>query len=115
MVDGVVLAEEFAGAPSVIDGLAGYDKWRCPLARVQRTAAMLQRLCGIEQATTQRVRDAQLAGLAQFPRLSDEGVRGPWPPKFELSERHPCSAMPAEPTIARAGHSGRCRSLVANI
>jgi 2-polyprenyl-6-methoxyphenol hydroxylase-like FAD-dependent oxidoreductase len=76
LVDGVVLAEELAGAPSVMDALAGYDKRRRPLARrVQKTAAMLQRLCGIEQVTTLRVRDALLAGLAQFPRLSEEGIR----------------------------------------
>ncbi len=30
---------------------------------------MLQSPCGIEQVTTLRVRDALLAGLAQFPRL----------------------------------------------
>jgi hypothetical protein len=36
---------------------------------------MLQRLCGIEQVTTLRVRDALLAGLARFPRLSAEGIR----------------------------------------
>jgi 2-polyprenyl-6-methoxyphenol hydroxylase-like FAD-dependent oxidoreductase len=71
-----VLAEELARAPSVIDALAGYDKRRRPLARrVQKTAAMLQRLCGIEGVTTRRLRDALLAGLAQLPRLSEEGVR----------------------------------------
>jgi 2-polyprenyl-6-methoxyphenol hydroxylase-like FAD-dependent oxidoreductase len=76
LVDGVVLAEELAGAPSVMDALTGYDKRRRPLARrVQKTAAMLQRLCGIEQVTTLHVRDALLAGLAQFPRLSEEGIR----------------------------------------
>jgi len=36
---------------------------------------MLQRLCGIEQVTTLRVTDALLAGLAQFPRLSEKGIR----------------------------------------
>jgi 2-polyprenyl-6-methoxyphenol hydroxylase-like FAD-dependent oxidoreductase len=76
LVDGVVLAEELAGAPSVKDALAGYDKRRRPLARrVQMTAEMLQRLCGIEQVTALRVRDALLAGLARFPRLSDEAIR----------------------------------------
>jgi 2-polyprenyl-6-methoxyphenol hydroxylase-like FAD-dependent oxidoreductase len=76
LVDGVVLAEELATAPSVTDALAGYDKRRRPLARrVQKTADMLQRLCGIEQVTALRVRDAVLAGLARFPRLSEEGIR----------------------------------------
>jgi hypothetical protein len=59
-----------------MDALAGYDKRRRPLARrVQMTAEMLQRLCGIERVTTLRVRDALLAGLARFPRLSDVGIR----------------------------------------
>jgi 2-polyprenyl-6-methoxyphenol hydroxylase-like FAD-dependent oxidoreductase len=76
LVDGVVLAEELTRAPSVIDALAGYDKRRRPLVRrVQQTAGMLQRLCRIEQDTTLRVRDALLAGLARFPRLSEEGIR----------------------------------------
>ncbi|HEY6683036.1 MAG TPA: NAD(P)/FAD-dependent oxidoreductase [Propionibacteriaceae bacterium] len=76
LVDGVVLAEELAAAPSVMDALAGYDKRRRPLVcRVQKTAAMLQRLCGIEQVTTLRVRDALLVGLAHFPRLSEEVIR----------------------------------------
>jgi 2-polyprenyl-6-methoxyphenol hydroxylase-like FAD-dependent oxidoreductase len=76
LVDGVVLAEELARAPSVKDALVGYDKRRRPLARrVQLTAEMLQRLCGIEQVTALRVRDALLAGLARFPRLSDEAIR----------------------------------------
>jgi 2-polyprenyl-6-methoxyphenol hydroxylase-like FAD-dependent oxidoreductase len=76
LVDGLVLADELARAPSVMDALVGYDKRRRPLARrVQKTAEMLQRLCGIEQVTTLRVRDALLAGLAQFPRLSEEGIR----------------------------------------
>jgi 2-polyprenyl-6-methoxyphenol hydroxylase-like FAD-dependent oxidoreductase len=76
LVDGVVLAEELAGAQSVMDALAGYDKRRRPLARrLQMTAELLQRLCGIERVTTLRIRDALLAGLAQFPRLSDESIR----------------------------------------
>jgi 2-polyprenyl-6-methoxyphenol hydroxylase-like FAD-dependent oxidoreductase len=76
LVDGVVLAEELAAAPSVMDALAAYDKRRRPLARrVQRTAEMLQRLCGIERVTALRVRDALLAGMARFPRLSEEGIR----------------------------------------
>jgi 2-polyprenyl-6-methoxyphenol hydroxylase-like FAD-dependent oxidoreductase len=76
LVDAVVLAEELASAPSVMDAVAGYDKRRRPVARrVQKGAAMLQRLCGIEQVTTLRVRDALLAGLARFPRLSEEGIR----------------------------------------
>ena len=78
LVDGVVLAEELARAPSVMDALVGYDKRRRPLARrVQKTAAMLQRLCGIERVTALRVRDALLAGLARFPRLSEEAIRRP--------------------------------------
>jgi 2-polyprenyl-6-methoxyphenol hydroxylase-like FAD-dependent oxidoreductase len=76
LVDGVVLAEELATAPSVMDALVAYDKRRRPLARrVQMTAEMLQRLCGIERVTALRVRDALLAGLARFPRLSEEGIR----------------------------------------
>jgi 2-polyprenyl-6-methoxyphenol hydroxylase-like FAD-dependent oxidoreductase len=76
LVDGVVLAEELATAPSVTEALAGYDMRRRPLARrVQMTAEMLQRLCGIERVTALRVRDALLAGLARFPRLSDVGIR----------------------------------------
>jgi 2-polyprenyl-6-methoxyphenol hydroxylase-like FAD-dependent oxidoreductase len=76
LVDGVVLAEELAAAPSVMDALAAYDKRRRPLARrVQRTAEMLQRLCGIERVTALHVRDALLAGIARFPRLSEEGIR----------------------------------------
>jgi 2-polyprenyl-6-methoxyphenol hydroxylase-like FAD-dependent oxidoreductase len=76
LVDGVVLAEELAGAPSVMDALVGYDKRRRPLARrVQKSAAVLQRLCGMELASAVRVRDVLLAGLAQFPRLSEEGIR----------------------------------------
>jgi 2-polyprenyl-6-methoxyphenol hydroxylase-like FAD-dependent oxidoreductase len=72
LVDGVVLAEELAGAPSVMDALVG----RRPLARrVQKSAAVLQRLCGMERASAVRVRDVLLAGLAQFPRLSDQGIR----------------------------------------
>jgi 2-polyprenyl-6-methoxyphenol hydroxylase-like FAD-dependent oxidoreductase len=76
LVDGVVLAEELASAASVMDALVAYDKRRRPLARrVQKTAAMLQRLCGIERVTALRVRDALLAGLARFPQLSDEAIR----------------------------------------
>jgi 2-polyprenyl-6-methoxyphenol hydroxylase-like FAD-dependent oxidoreductase len=76
LVDGVVLAEELAGAASVQDALAGYDKRRRPLARrVQKTAAMLQRLCGIQRVAARRARDALLAGFAQFPQLSDEAIR----------------------------------------
>ena len=76
LVDGVVLAEELATAPSVTEALAGYDKRRRPIARrVQMTAELLQRLCGIESITAQRVRDALLAGLTRFPRLSEEGIR----------------------------------------
>jgi 2-polyprenyl-6-methoxyphenol hydroxylase-like FAD-dependent oxidoreductase len=76
LVDAVVLAVELAGAPSVTDALAGYDKRRRPLARrVQKGAAMLQRLCGMERVTAVRVRDALLAELARFPRLSEEGIR----------------------------------------
>ena len=78
LVDGVVLAQELARAPSVKDALVGYDKRRRPLARrVQKTAEMLQRMCGIERVTALRVRDALLAGLARFPRLSEEAIRRP--------------------------------------
>jgi 2-polyprenyl-6-methoxyphenol hydroxylase-like FAD-dependent oxidoreductase len=77
LVDGVVLAEELTTAPSVPAALAGYDKRRRPLARrVQMTAEMLQRLCRIERVTALRLRDTLLAGLARFPRLSDQAIRG---------------------------------------
>jgi 2-polyprenyl-6-methoxyphenol hydroxylase-like FAD-dependent oxidoreductase len=76
LVDGVVLAEELTRAPSVRDALAGYDKRRRPLTRrLQKTAEMLQRLCGIERVTTMRARDALLAGLSRFPRLSEKAIR----------------------------------------
>jgi 2-polyprenyl-6-methoxyphenol hydroxylase-like FAD-dependent oxidoreductase len=76
LVDGVVLAEELTRAPSVMEALADYDKRRRPLARrVQTTAEMLQRLCGVERVSALRVRDALLAGLARFPRLNDEVIR----------------------------------------
>ena len=76
LVDGVVLAEELARGPSVMDALVGYDKRRRPLARrIQKTAEMLQRLCGIQRVPALRVRDALLAGSARFPRLSDEAIR----------------------------------------
>jgi 2-polyprenyl-6-methoxyphenol hydroxylase-like FAD-dependent oxidoreductase len=78
LVDGVVLAEELAAAPSVMDALVGYDKRRRPLVRrVQKLAAMLQRLCGMERASAVRVRDVLLAGLAHFPRLGEAGIRRP--------------------------------------
>jgi hypothetical protein len=90
-------AEELAGAPSVMDALASYDKrWRPFARRMQQTAAMLQRLCGIERVRTLRVRDALLAGLAQFPRLSEEGIRGPWPQTSEGSDPDPCLETPAK-------------------
>jgi hypothetical protein len=72
----VVLAEELAGARSVMDALVGYDKRRHPLVRrVQTAAAMLQRLCGIEQVPALRGRDTLLTGLARFPRLSEDVIR----------------------------------------
>ena len=78
LVDSLVLAEELARAPSVMAALVGYDKRRRPLARrVQKTAEMLQRLCGIQRVTALRVRDALLAGFARFPRLSEEAIRRP--------------------------------------
>jgi 2-polyprenyl-6-methoxyphenol hydroxylase-like FAD-dependent oxidoreductase len=62
----------------VKNALVAYDKRRRPLARrVQKTAAMLQRLCGIQRVPARRVRDALLAGLARFPRLSEEAIRRP--------------------------------------
>jgi 2-polyprenyl-6-methoxyphenol hydroxylase-like FAD-dependent oxidoreductase len=111
LVDGMVLAEELAGAPSVMDALTGYDTRRRPLARrVQKTAAMLQRLCGIEQVTTLRVRDALLAGLARSLGSARRASVGPWPPTSELSDRHPCSATPAEPTITKESRVDVARS-----
>jgi 2-polyprenyl-6-methoxyphenol hydroxylase-like FAD-dependent oxidoreductase len=76
LVDGVILAEELVGAPSVEDALLRYDKRRRPLARrMQRTAEILQRLCGLKRAAALRTRDALLAGLARFPRLTDRAIR----------------------------------------
>jgi 2-polyprenyl-6-methoxyphenol hydroxylase-like FAD-dependent oxidoreductase len=76
LVDGVVLAEELTSAPSVRDALVGYDKRRRrPARRLQKTAEMLQRICGIERGTAVRARDVLLAGLARFPRLSEEAIR----------------------------------------
>jgi 2-polyprenyl-6-methoxyphenol hydroxylase-like FAD-dependent oxidoreductase len=76
LVDSLVLAEELARAPSVMDALVGYDKRRRPLARrLQKTAEMLQRLCGVERGTTMRARDTLLAGLARFPQLSENAIR----------------------------------------
>jgi hypothetical protein len=76
LVDGVILAEELTSAASVENALVAYDKRRRPLARrVQKTAEMLQRLCGVQRVPAVRVRDALLAGLARFPRLSEEAIR----------------------------------------
>ena len=77
LVDGIILAEELARTtPSVKDALLRYDKRRRPLARrVQRTAEILQRLCGLERVTALRARDALLVGLARFPRLSEGAIR----------------------------------------
>jgi 2-polyprenyl-6-methoxyphenol hydroxylase-like FAD-dependent oxidoreductase len=76
LVDGVVLADELTRTPSVMDALVEYDKRRRPLARrVQKTAGVLQRLCGIERLTALRLRDALLSGFARLPRLSDQAIR----------------------------------------
>jgi 2-polyprenyl-6-methoxyphenol hydroxylase-like FAD-dependent oxidoreductase len=76
LVDALVLAEELATAPSVLDALVAYDKRRRPLVRrVQVTAEVLQRLCGIKRATALWVRDAVLGGLARFPWLSEQASR----------------------------------------
>jgi 2-polyprenyl-6-methoxyphenol hydroxylase-like FAD-dependent oxidoreductase len=76
LVDGVILAEELVGASSVEDALLRYDKRRRPRARrVQRTAEMLQRLCGVERVAALRARDALLTGFARFPRLSEGAIR----------------------------------------
>ena len=59
-----------------MDALVGYDKRRRRLARrVQWTAEMLQRLCGIQRVPALRARDTLLAGLARFPRLSEQAIR----------------------------------------
>jgi 2-polyprenyl-6-methoxyphenol hydroxylase-like FAD-dependent oxidoreductase len=64
------------GTPSVKDALLRYDKRRRPLARrVQRTAEILQRLCGVERGAALRARDALLTGFARFPRLSEGAIR----------------------------------------
>ena len=71
----MVLAEELAGAWSVAAALAGYDRRRRRLARrVQTAAGMLQRLWH-RASHGVRVRDALLAGLGRFPRLSKDGIR----------------------------------------
>jgi 2-polyprenyl-6-methoxyphenol hydroxylase-like FAD-dependent oxidoreductase len=73
LVDGVVLAEELAGAPSVMDALTGYDKRRRGT------------LCWRDWPSS--------LGSARKASV------GPWPPTSERSDRHPYSATPAEPTI----------------
>ena len=76
LVDGVILAEELTRAPSVEGALLRYDKRRRPLARrMQRTAEVLQRLCGVEGAKALRIRDALLAEFARFQRLNDKIIR----------------------------------------
>ena len=76
LVDGVVLAAELAKASSVEDALAGYDKHRRPpVRRIQKTAEILQRLCGVERVTTLRARDALFAGVARLPWLVEENIR----------------------------------------
>jgi hypothetical protein len=45
---------------------------------------------------TLRVRYALLAGLAQFPRLTEEGIRGPWPQTSEGSDPDPCLETPVK-------------------
>ena len=72
------------------DAPAGDDKRRRPLARVCRRRPGRSSACAASnKVTTLRVRDAPLAGLAQFPRLSEEGIRRARPPTSELSDRHP--------------------------
>jgi 2-polyprenyl-6-methoxyphenol hydroxylase-like FAD-dependent oxidoreductase len=93
LVDGVVLAEELAGVPSV--ALAGYDKHRRPPVRhVQKTAGLVQRLCGIEQVTALRLRTLSWRD---------------WPGSRGSVGR--ASVGPNEPAIARESHSGRHRPL----
>lgn len=101
LVDGVVLAEELTKARSVKDALMEYDKRRRPFARrVQKTAEILQRLCGMEGVMALRVRDALLAGLAGLPRASvTRASVGLWPPTSEPSDRHPYSATHTEPIV----------------
>jgi FAD binding domain len=83
LVDGVVLAEELAGAQSVIYALAGSDKRRRPLARrLQMTAELLQRLCGIERVTTLHIgrsagRIGPVPSAQRGGHPSDPGRRGP--------------------------------------
>jgi hypothetical protein len=75
LVDGVVLAEDSPGR----------RRWRMPWRGMTsaggdspggcRCWQGCSSDCGIEQVATMRVRDALLAGLARFPRLSEEGIR----------------------------------------
>ena len=112
LVDGVVLAEELASAASVEDALVGYDKRRRPLVRrVQQTAEMLQRLCGIQRVPVRRVRDTLLTGLARFPRLSEEAIRRPLATDIRAIRSASLLRRRALSTAAatdRAGRSG-CR------
>ena len=108
LVDGVVLAEELVGAPSVKDALLRYDKRRRPPARrLQRTADMLQRLCGLERVTALRARDALLAGLARFPRLSEGAIRQAMAAASELLGRHRCSTTARGNVTAWPAHMSR--------
>ena len=106
LVDGVVLAQELARAPSLKDALVGYDKRRRPLGRcVQKTAEMLQRLCGIEQVTALRVRDALLAGLARFLRLSDEAIRRALATDSRCQIRMDPSSVMVQPGLCATSHT----------
>jgi 2-polyprenyl-6-methoxyphenol hydroxylase-like FAD-dependent oxidoreductase len=76
LVDGVVLAESLATAPSVEEGVARYDQHRRPVVRrVQNTAGVLQRLCNLGRPGAIRLRDAPFIGLNHVPELGEQGTR----------------------------------------
>jgi 2-polyprenyl-6-methoxyphenol hydroxylase-like FAD-dependent oxidoreductase len=80
LVDGVVLAEELARAPSVTDALVGYDKRRRPLARCEQTQAELAELFRVGRSaiyrTLVRMRPAPPEPERPFTRLANPQTTG---------------------------------------
>ena len=115
LVDSLVLAEELARAPSVMDALVGYDKRRRPLARrVQKTAEMLQRLCGIERVAPCG-KGRSVAGLARFPRLSEEAIRGPGRGRRNCQIGIPARRCPLSPPRESRSFGSRSIAPVADL
>lgn len=101
LADGVVLAEELAGAPSVMDALAGYDKRR------RRLAGGCKRRpgCCSASAASSESRPCAYGTLCwrDWPGYRGSAKRpsvGASPQTSELLDRHPCSTR-AEPPNRR--------------